>query len=638
MVENEINRESKRKVGNFICPKNKKIKTGKNDLCIDTFIRTQNNSFKVKATEKNIEPVKEYIQYNKVFSLILTTSNKEKEKFRFSNNRNDYHFYYYISSSDTIRERMVNENNKNKFKPLNSIEIKEITEYNANKSFGVSLNVIFQINENSINSSEKSQSSLEINTHNHKTQSDNTNLDFISYYNERIEEKVINKRKHFYVYVEFSNTDNKDIHYYSAIIELCIFNCSPTILNLYNNNYPDFLTFRQVQNYYSKLSSQQTNITKYSTTEMFTPNISPIPVYTSQHHNELNMDMIDHASLMKTTSISTLNISDPSLAGSICSMSTPVIPSSIPPPHININPNEMTNTTTITPSNYINVNSQSSLSSVYNNIMPPQGPFCLNSQSTNMTGISINSSSYNNEFHNSENYVQPSVNNLQSSISGIPSTNIYYLENGECVQSPISQSPLPIPDFQLNMNIPAGIAIPNITINGHNINSSQQGQTTKPIKLILNEQSGKNLFLNISGIDIIDSQNDTSEANNYLISYFEIIQMKNKFHNNSNGNGNDNCNGNDNSSSSSSSSSSNSDREDNEDDLDENKEFDMTENACQQIKKVFEDGSKKYFVHSSPYIIGDNTTLLYNSKPYPCKKIIQSINSKIKICSLNCYY
>jgi len=624
MVENGIKRESKRKVGNSVCSKNKKIKTEKNGLYIDTFIRTQNNSFKVKATEKNIEPVKEYIQHNKIFSFTLVMSNKEKEKFRFSNKKNDYHFYYYISSSDTIGERMVNENNRNKFRPLNFIKIKEITEYNDNKSFGVSLNVIFQVNEDSVNLFEKFQFAPAMNMHN-IIQSDNIDKDFISYYNERIEEKVINKRKHFYVYIEFSDIGNKNNHYYSAIIELCIFNCSTTILKLYNDNYPDFLTFRCVQEYYSKLSFQQTNknmnIKKYSPTGMLTPNFSPIPLYASRSPSphELNLDTIGHTSSIETTGIPTLNF-DPTQSEPICSMQTPAIVDPLIPSQVTFNQNEMTNPTSITSNNYLNLNSQNNLSLIDNNSMPFHGQSCLNTQSTIINNTSLNSLSCSNDTHNPGNYVQSSVNGVQLSIN-----NIYYSENGEYVQpqimqspisqSPISQSPInqsPINDYPVNINFPSinlkssnnEIVIPYITINGYRIDSSQQGQSTNPKKLILDEQSSKNLFLNISGIDIIDNQSDSSEANNYLISYFEIIQKKSKFY----------SSGNDISNSSSSHSSISSDREDYEGDLDENKEFDVVENACQQIKKVFEDGSKKYFVHSSPYIIGDNTTILYNSK------------------------
>ena len=124
------------------------------------------------------------------------------------------------------------------------------------------------------------------------------------------------------------------------------------------------------------------------------------------------------------------------------------------------------------------------------------------------------------------------------------------------------------------MNLLSKFKIEKITINNTIIYSSQNNKKAKIKEITLDELSSKCLYLDINGIDSIDKQRDNYNSNEYLISYYEIIKKTSKA----------------------------------------NGEDAEIEDSSSCIKQIFEFGPKEYFVHSSPYFIGDNTTILYNSK------------------------
>ncbi|ORX88307.1 hypothetical protein BCR32DRAFT_263734 [Anaeromyces robustus] len=139
---------------------NKKQKKTENDpIEFDTFICTQNRDFCVCKTVKNIAPVKEYIQYNKSFEIIININ--KKGKFHFSKEKKDYQFYYCLSGDDRIEEREVTDDNIKKFKELNtpSIQIPNNTEY-MNSLYYIPSNDINYINSDQITNFNNYQCSI----------------------------------------------------------------------------------------------------------------------------------------------------------------------------------------------------------------------------------------------------------------------------------------------------------------------------------------------------------------------------------------------------------------------------------------------------------------------------------------------
>ncbi|KAG4103329.1 hypothetical protein H8356DRAFT_1072830 [Neocallimastix lanati (nom. inval.)] len=186
------------------------------------------------------------------------------------------------------------------------------------------------------------------------------------------------------------------------------------------------------------------------------------------------------------------------------------------------------------------------------------------------------------------------------------------------------------------------IIISDIMVNKTKILSihEKSKRKTKLKELILNEQNCRNLYFEIGNIEAIDKLRDSNssgicndnsnsyngsysemishdysyqknalsqinDGNDIIISYYEVVtRIKNKKSRVANKRKKvkqeDDEEG--------------EEEEDNDDeDEDEENKYDEIENQG-LIKQIFEEGPKQKFVHSSPYIIGDSTEILYNSK------------------------
>ncbi|ORY26382.1 hypothetical protein LY90DRAFT_629332 [Neocallimastix californiae] len=252
--------------------------------------------------------------------------------------------------------------------------------------------------------------------------------------------------------------------------------------------------------------------------------------------------------------------------------------------------------------------------------------------------------------------INPISNNRTYDIEGISKNTMDYLISSSSFNTSSSTSPK---DSKVNF-------ISEIGINAGKIQSSiVKSSNRKPKELTLNEQYSKNLHFEIRSINNIDrlrnqlsqshphphphllhsnnnynnhngngsgyydghidgkeegSEDSSSEGNDILISYYYITTKAEKKNSRSRGTTNEKNKKN------KSKSLENEDKdedkkEEDDDDDDDNEEEEEEEEEKEEkvdhislIKHIFEGGSKENFVHSCPYIIGDNTELLYNSK------------------------
>ncbi|ORX47130.1 hypothetical protein BCR36DRAFT_455126 [Piromyces finnis] len=450
------------------------------------------------------------------------------------------------------------------------------------------------------------------------------NSDFFNYYQE-IKIKNDSNRKKIYIFVEFHDIEHENT-YSSAIMELVLYNGSQTHQELYDKKYPEFLNSYNVQDYYYNNLSDKDKIISQSSTPLLNMNNTKNILLSSPPH-ETTAEVLSQNTIMQSPIIPDINI-NPSLSNPEhlpCIESEVHKDNNIPGYILNgFSVITNTNANTITSNNTIMLNFDKcknntpvvmhQVSTAVNNsgmqisILPsqflPSPTLDTPSFDTHInknTSLLVTSlpSPQNNTFSDQVYKFNPmigggnSLMNSNSIVNTFPkqfSTDLSSIKFYEFV-------------IHLTMNCSTSNTIIPSTINLYNnyncqyqsnINISyvQSLKTETPKRkkareVILDEQSSKNFLLEINCINEIDKYREYFSSNGLLISYYSIMKK---------------------------SMGKIKDSEVNNEDSNSSSNESKTYNSENRIKRVFETGSKANFIHSSPYIIGDSTTLLYNSK------------------------
>ncbi|ORX43827.1 hypothetical protein BCR36DRAFT_460077 [Piromyces finnis] len=671
--ENTINNEKKRKLKNQCA---KSTSTGKKQITkkrkinnseskkkyFSFYLKTLSSFFRLLATEKSIEPVKDYVFYNQEIEILINNENK-REKFTFSLNEEDYRIYYCIRTDDRIKEREVNDIIRKEFKKLHCVKIESIDKVNNVRYADGKKNNNFENVKLSFKFLPLSQV-MPLNSTTMYYRSINSNLvndnsDFLNYYQDvQMKSNSNRKKKYFYIFVEFQGTKHEDT-YSSAIIELVLYKGSQTYQGLYNKKYPEFLNSFIVQDYYYNDSSDKNELKSQTSSPLLTTNNIKKALLPSSP-KEITIENLFHCD--QNTIVQSPVVSDLNINSSLQNLeSLPYTKSDVPinnnqvnfisndfsPSNTNnaaaantmmLNYGEYKNNTPIVMSQastvvnnsgvLIPIKNHSNMPSILQNQFLPSPTLDtttsldtrINTMNTNISMLLTSlPSPQNNTFSDQVYKFNPTISGglldsnpivntysqqLQNNLSPIcfPESAIYstidrsthatinLYNNYNCqyqsnnnIYPPYVQSPKSVTEEK--KTIPK-INISSITINECTISSSRNTEKKKVQELILDEQSSKNLFLEINCINEIDKHREYFSSNGLLLSYYSIIKK---------GMGKTR------------------DNDEIDDDTNSSNESE-TFNSEDRIKRVFEAGSKANFIHSSPYIIGDNTTLLYNSK------------------------
>jgi len=610
--------------------KKKKLSNVDKKRGVEYYIKTLTSLFKLIATEKNLNPVKEYVLCNKSLELIISIDGK-MDKGILSMDTNDYKFYYCLKLDDRIKKREVTPDIRGEFKPLNCVEIERIyweSKNNQQKCNNLHLKFKFLDKDDSADF-------VTSNIFNFPSDPDFVNnTDFLEYYKECQSTTDIDKKKyHFYIFVEYTDSERKK--HSTAIVELNLYNRSDSEVfqTLYDKQFPESINSNAILDYYlnSKNDSSETIENKddlflcdksavvQSPGELlnFDSNDVPYP------HDNVDLseflissnDTLIEGNQTNLSSFSTLmgtsaeSVMTSSMASQYSSSTDLLIGTSM-------TMNDITSIPTPPLMSYdsslFNPNPLYPDSSMYP-LAPGMVPYDLTPGESPINNITTNP--FAPDITTSVTPIPsvttvtpiPSVSSITTvpsittitpvpsinPISSIPSMHVngYHLNNSTTIinntnfiynaQPPI-QSPQSIssPNLKTPVNLPK-IDISSITINDTVIQSSKISHGGNPKELVLDEQSSKSLFLVINSINSIDVHRDHPSSNEIFISYYYITIKNGKKFSENNANSNDEG---------------------------------ETTDSVDRIKRVFEEGSKGNFVHSSPYIIGECTTILYNSK------------------------
>ncbi|OUM67285.1 hypothetical protein PIROE2DRAFT_58891 [Piromyces sp. E2] len=496
----------KRKLDNVSSTLSQKSRKKKTNNKVDEkkqfeyYIKTLNKPFKLIATDKCIEPVKDYVPYNKSINFIIHSDN-----FSFSSDKNDYQFYYCIKSDNRIKKREVNSSIRKDFKQLHFVELEEIC-----------------INsENSESSNNKKKDKKSINTVDLKfkfldkispsnVQNDPCieNKDFLDYYREcQSNNKELNKC-YFYIFVEFSDTEHKNKNC-SAIVELFLYCGSDEHQKLYSNKCPEFIRYKNVHDYYNG----------YNKNELYS-NPSPVISDPLLYNNTFEDNTFVEDNIFPLGNFQNSLPTIPTTSQNLTS-SNSVYPSPKLSQVSNINmysiPRSMPNSPEI--------NSNNLMMDV--NIMNSVNPNDIPTYTTEANNINTNSEYYTKflNFNFNSNNESPANDDDFTKYININLCNESPANDENVYSPPYIKSPQSISDCsdKTLQDDTISIDIPSIQINGTIVQSSRNINEEKSLKeIILDEQKSKNLSLEINSIENIDKHMGNFNSNAFLISYYKI--------------------------------------------------------------------------------------------------------------------